>query len=91
MYTLLFHVVVLQEENLLANRYGADYDSYRVRVPRFLPDPKLWGDSSLLTVTPDRVLRTFGDAMLLLLSIPLAEGFETLQDLGVLPVFFHLA
>ena len=33
---------------------------------------------------------TFADAMLFLLSVPLAEGFEKLQELGILPVLLRL-
>lgn len=87
---IVFHVVVLQEERLLADRYGAAYASYMATVPRFLPNPRLWRDVPLLQVMPPKILRTFGDAMFLLLSVPIAEGFEQLQNAGILPVLFRL-
>lgn len=87
---VVFYVVVRQEERLLSDRYGADYAAYLATVPRFLPDPRLWHDEPTLTVLPPKILRTFGDAMFLLLTVPLAEGFEQLQNLGVLPVLFRL-
>jgi protein-S-isoprenylcysteine O-methyltransferase Ste14 len=87
---VVFYVVVRQEERLLWDRYGADYAAYLATVPRFLPDPRLWHDEPTLTVLPPKILRTFGDAMFLLLTVPLAEGFEQLQNLGVLPVLFRL-
>ena len=31
------HLVVLLEERELAQRFGADYEAYRARVPRYLP------------------------------------------------------
>jgi hypothetical protein len=60
------------------------------RVPRFLPDPRRWRDVPALTIMPPKILRTFGDAMMFLLSVPIAEGFEQLQNIGVLPILLRL-
>lgn len=87
---LVFHVVVLKEETVLAERYGVAYASYRATVPRFLPNPRLWRDAPTLTVMPAKVLGTFADAMLFLLAVPIAESFELLQNLGLLPVLLRL-
>jgi protein-S-isoprenylcysteine O-methyltransferase Ste14 len=87
---MVFYVVVLQEERLLAELYGASYAAYLATVPRFLPNPRLWRDVPMLTVIPPRILQTFADAMFLLLSVPIAEGFEILQNAGVLPVLLRL-
>ena len=86
----VFYVVTLQEERLLADRYGAAFASYTATVPRFVPNSRLWRDVPALTIIPPKILRTFADAMLFLLSVPLAEGFEKLQDIGVLPVLLRL-
>lgn len=87
---VVFYVVVLQEEKLLAERYGAAYQAYMASVPRFLPDPRKWHDVPSLTAMPPRIMRTFGDALLMLLTVPIAEGFEQLQNIGVLPVLMRL-
>jgi protein-S-isoprenylcysteine O-methyltransferase Ste14 len=87
---MVFHVVVLQEERLLAIRYGAPFADYMAAVPRFLPNPRLWRDEPTLTILPPKVLRTFADAMMFLLTVPLAEGFEQLQNIGVLPILLRL-
>jgi hypothetical protein len=50
----------------------------------------LWRDEQMLTVQPPRVLKTFADALVFLLAVPVAEGFEWLQEIGVLPVLFLL-
>ena len=86
----VFYVVVRQEEQLLLGRYGARYQSYLDSVPRFFPRPSLWQDETTLTVKPPRVLMTFADALVFLLAVPLAEGFEYLQDIGTIPVLFVL-
>ena len=87
---LVFYFVVLQEEALLADRYGAAFANYKVSVPRFLPNPGLWHDEPTLTIMPPKVIRTFADAMFFLLPIPLADGLEHLQHIGMLPVLFRL-
>jgi protein-S-isoprenylcysteine O-methyltransferase Ste14 len=87
---LVFYVVVLQEEQVLADRYGEAYRDYLQRVPRFFPNPSLWHDEPTLTIRPPRVLMTFADALVFLLAVPLAELFERLQDTGVIPVLLRL-
>jgi protein-S-isoprenylcysteine O-methyltransferase Ste14 len=87
---LVFYLEVLQEERVMAARYGADFAAYMAAVPRFLPNPRLWRDVPMLTVMPPKVVRTFVDAMWFLLAVPVAEGFEQLQSTGVLPVLLRL-
>ena len=86
----VFTVVTLQEERLLNDRYGAAFAEYRGRVPRILPDPRLWRDEPTLTIHQLRVLRTFADALVFLLSVPISEALEYLQEWGYLPVLLHL-
>ena len=46
LYALMFpaiHLVVLLEERELGERFGAEYEDYRRRVPRYLP----WGQSRI--------------------------------------------
>jgi len=71
-------------------RHGATFADYMASVPRFVPRPRLWRDVSTLTIMPPTILRTFGDATVLLLSVLVAEGFEQLQNIGVLPVLLRL-
>ena len=87
---IVFNVVVLQEERALAARYPAQFASYRATVPRFLPHFRLWHDVPTLTVTPANVVRTFADAMILLLAVPLTEVIDILQEAHILPVLFRL-
>jgi protein-S-isoprenylcysteine O-methyltransferase Ste14 len=87
---MVFHFVVVREEELLKDRYGASYEAYIARVPRFFPSPSLWHDEPTLTIRPPRVLTTFGDALVFLLAVPIAEVFEYFQDAGTLPVLLHL-
>jgi protein-S-isoprenylcysteine O-methyltransferase Ste14 len=87
---IVFYFVVLQEEQLLAGRYSTAYANYLATVPRFLPNPWRWRDAVTVTVAPSKMIRTFADAMFFLLTVPLAEALEHLQNTGVLPVLLRL-
>jgi protein-S-isoprenylcysteine O-methyltransferase Ste14 len=87
---IVFYFVILREEELLKERYGATYEAYMARVPRFFPNPSLWQDEPTLTIRPPRVLTTFGDALVFLLAVPIAEVFEYFQEAGTIPVLLHL-
>jgi len=87
---LVFFLVVLKEEEFLISMLGNAYRNYVARVPRFLPKPSLWRDVDTLVVRPNLVLTTFVDACVFLISIPIAEGFDYLHDLGIVPVLIKL-
>lgn len=87
---LVFLLVILKEEQVLAARSGASYETYVARVPRLLPDFALWRDVEKVEVNPRLVRVTALDASIFLLSIPLAEGFEYLHDAGLLPTLISL-
>lgn len=87
---LVFLFVIFKEEQVLREVFGGQYASYLDRVPRLLPKPSLWVDFERLEINPAMVLRTFLDACIFLVSIPIAEGFESLHEIGLIPVFFRL-
>jgi protein-S-isoprenylcysteine O-methyltransferase Ste14 len=87
---LVFHLVVLKEERVLTEMYGDAYRQYLAEVPRFFPRFSSWRDVETIEVKPRDVLRTFVDASVFLIAIPIVEGFEYLHEIGALPVFFHL-
>lgn len=86
----VFYVVVLKEEQALVVHHGNAYRQYLAEVPRFLPNFSLWRDVAAVSVRPSLVRRTFVDACVFLLAIPLAEGAEYLHESGILNVLFHL-
>jgi protein-S-isoprenylcysteine O-methyltransferase Ste14 len=86
----VFYVVTLREEAVLMEIHGAEYADFVARIPRFIPNPRIWRDAATLTITPPRVVQTFADAMVFLLAVPVAETFEWLQEIGVLPVLLTL-
>lgn len=86
----VFRTVVAKEEAFLLSRFGEPYADYLKRVPRFLPNVKLWKSPGWLEVRPDRVVLTFIDGLWFLAAIPLAEGLQWLQETGYVPVLLRL-
>ncbi|WP_436642279.1 methyltransferase family protein [Microbaculum sp. FT89] len=86
----VFAVVVGKEEQFLADRFGATYDAYRARVPRFWPRFSAWKDVDTVETNPRLVLTSFGDGLFFFLAIPLVESIEFLHETGYLPVLFQL-
>lgn len=87
---LVFLLVILKEEQVLLGRFGASYASYLASVPRLFPDFSLWRDVDKVEVNPRLVRVTALDASIFLLAIPIAEGFEYLHDIGLLPTLITL-
>jgi protein-S-isoprenylcysteine O-methyltransferase Ste14 len=87
---VVFRTVVAREERFLSGRFGQDYADYLRTVPRFLPNPRLWNSPEWVEVRPDRLVLTFIDGLWFLAAIPLFEGIELLQNMGVLPVLLRL-
>jgi protein-S-isoprenylcysteine O-methyltransferase Ste14 len=86
----IFLPVILSEEGALASNFGAEYEAYRARVPRFGPRISAWRDTETVVVHPRRLWRTFAEALLFLLAMPLCEAIDRLQDAGYLVPLFHL-
>jgi protein-S-isoprenylcysteine O-methyltransferase Ste14 len=83
---LVFWMVTQQEERRLLERHGQPYADYLKRVPRFVPNPRLWRDKETLTIRQSRVLMTFADALLFLMAVPLMTACRLLQTKELLPV-----
>jgi len=86
----IFLPVIVSEETALANLFGPQYTVYRKSVPRFGPSFAGWGDTETIVVHPRRLSRTFTEALLFLLAIPLCEAIDRLQDAGYFTPFLHL-
>jgi protein-S-isoprenylcysteine O-methyltransferase Ste14 len=82
--------VAREEDRTLREIFGAEHEAYAARVPALVPDFRLWNDVPLLEVRPALALRTFAEASLMLLAVPVAELIHALQARGVLPVLIRL-
>ncbi|WP_062014595.1 isoprenylcysteine carboxylmethyltransferase family protein [Aureimonas sp. AU4] len=78
----IFRFVIAREEQFLAAEFGADYESYRRRVPRFGPRLSAWRDVPVIEVRPRRVVRTLADGLPFLLAWPAFELLEEARQFG---------
>lgn len=85
-----FHIVILREEGFLRARLGRHYEDYCARVPRLLPNFRLYRDQGEVTFRPRLLRNTLRDGLIFFLALPLFETIEIAQDAGVLPVLFHM-
>ena len=86
----IFLWTVRREEAALSAAFADSYPRYVARVPRFLPDFSLWQAPETVVVRPQIIQTTFFDALIFLVAVPLAEGLEYLQDIGLVPVYLTL-
>jgi hypothetical protein len=70
----VFRTVVAKEEAFLAGKFGEAYQDYLRRVPRFLPNTRLWTSPEWVEARPDRVVLTFIDGLWFLAAIPAGRG-----------------
>jgi len=87
---IVFLIVARQEEAFLAAAFPADYPAYAARVPRFWPRLRAWQDADELRVKPHLVHRTFLDASLILLAVPLTGLKALARDFGWISIFVNL-
>ena len=86
----VFYLTVRREEAWLGATFGAGYETYKARTPRFLPRFSLWRDEAELSVRPSFFLTTIRDGLVFLLAIPLFEAIDLAQAEGWLKVFAYL-
>ncbi len=87
---LIFYLLVLREEQLLSRLHGVEFELYRQRVPRFIPDFSLWRDVRKIEIEPRYALTTALDGCIILLWLPVAEALEHMHDAGFFPVLLRL-
>lgn len=87
----IFAVVARREEAFLRGRFGAAYDRYCARVPRFWPRLDLYEDGAGGgTFTTRSLKKTLRDGAVFFLALPLTEVIEELHEAGRLPALLSL-
>ncbi|HET8596454.1 MAG TPA: isoprenylcysteine carboxylmethyltransferase family protein [Castellaniella sp.] len=87
---LIFHWIVGEEEILLRQAFGARFEAYCQRVPRFLPRWSGWRSPQHVVVDVPGLRRTVRDALPYFLAIPVFELIEAAQQAGWVHVYFFL-
>lgn len=89
-YLLYYPFTILSEESKLADKFREKYTEYKKRVPRFIPKFSLYKEPRMYNITVNKLVRNFAEAMLLIWLFVLLHLIETLQNIGVLPVFWKV-
>ncbi|WP_103035445.1 methyltransferase family protein [Castellaniella caeni] len=88
--SLIFRWIVGEEEQLLRVAFGASFDDYCMRVPRFWPKLSLWRSPQHVTVDLEGLWKTVRDALPYFLSVPVFEAIEKAQEAGWVHVYWSL-
>lgn len=89
-YVVYYRMIVAREEAHLAARHGEIYTDYVRRVPRWIPDFKLWQEANEPMGYPRNVYLAARDASAFFLAWPLFAFVGWLQKIEILPVLLHL-
>ena len=81
---------ILSEEKFLRGAFGAEYDAYCARVPRFLPKMSLYVPAVEVTVGIRAFRRVLVEAGLMPLAFIAAQGVEYAHQTGLLPSLIML-
>ncbi len=85
-----FQFVIRREEHFLAPEFGAAFETYASRVPRFFPAPALWHSPATVEASPRHLARTFFYALSFFVPYALFGLARLLQEQGVIPVLARL-
>lgn len=89
-YVVYYRMIVAREEAHLTARHGEIYRAYVRRVPRWIPDFKLWQEADEPMGYPRNVYLAARDASAFFLALPLFAFVGWLQKIDVLPVLLRL-
>jgi protein-S-isoprenylcysteine O-methyltransferase Ste14 len=87
-FVLFYPAVVAKEEARLGRFFGERYREYCARVPRWLPDWRLYREPAMVTVSPRHMRNAILDAMWFLWAFALWEFVEELHQLKLVPALF---
>jgi protein-S-isoprenylcysteine O-methyltransferase Ste14 len=89
-YVVYYRMIVAREEEHLTARHGEIYQAYVRRVPRWIPDFKLWQEADEPMGYPRNVYLAARDASAFFLALPLFAFIGWLQKIEILPVLLRL-
>jgi protein-S-isoprenylcysteine O-methyltransferase Ste14 len=84
---LVLSATAANEEARLRGKFAADYAAYARRVPRIIPDPRLFRTEPKVTVAVIDLRRNLFDALVFLSFIPVAKAVGVLKEYGAFATF----
>ncbi|MBY0406885.1 MAG: isoprenylcysteine carboxylmethyltransferase family protein [Rickettsiales bacterium] len=89
-FALYYPQVVEKEEAKLRAIFGAEYDTYSQRVPRWKPKRELWNLPDAVTVNPRLMYKAMRDASWFFVPLPVLMLLMMLRNMKVLSVLWKL-
>lgn len=89
-FLIAYPAVIRREEAFLQSRFGSEFESYRARTPRLLPDIRLFREPESYTVNPRLFRRTMSDVVWFIWFIGIIEIVEALHELGYVKALLQL-
>jgi len=86
----IYPFVVAKEEANLYGLFGADYEAYTKRTPRFFPSLKLYSTESKVPADIRRMEISLFDSGCFVLAFIALSGIRLAHETGLIPVWFSL-
>ena len=90
LFALFYPSVIRAEEQRLSALYGAAFDTYRGRVPRFWPRWALLTEPDEYAVRPLQFRKHLVDALWFVWIAGVVELIEALHELAIIPVYWRV-
>lgn len=87
LFYTLYRNTIMQEEAQLRQLFGADFESYLERTPRFWPSRRHFRESATMQITPRFFRRGIISLLYFLAVVSFAELLEALHEFGILPTY----
>lgn len=88
LFATYYPFVVRREEKHLESIFGAVFQEYCRRTPRWIPDFRLYHEPQTMTVYPAKIRQGIFDAMWFVWAFLAKEAVEEFRQLGVLATWF---
>lgn len=85
-----YPAVIRREEELLREKFGAEFDAYCARTPRFLPKLSGFTEPATYTVNTPKFRATMFDVVWFIWFVGIIEFVEALHEYHYVEPLFHL-
>jgi len=80
LFLMGYPAVVNREEEVLRSRFGAEFEQYCARTPRFIPNLAGFNEPETYLVNPKLFRRTMGDVIWFVWFVGIVELVEALHE-----------
>jgi hypothetical protein len=89
-FIMIYPFVIILEENKLGNIFGSRYLEYKQRVPRFIPNIKLYRDSDSYNINLKTYNKAFFDAIWFIIIYIIFQFIDLLHHYSYVKTFIDI-